>query len=114
MALQFQPYNISSSNYESDLFISNLALDAGIQTLFDNKQIKVYPNPFNNQITIVNTSQTAITKVSVCDLLGREVISTTPNQISTITVNTQGFDNGVYFIKVYNNSDSFTVKLIKE
>jgi len=32
----------------------------------------------------------------------------------TININTQGLSKGSYFIKVYNNSDNFTVKMLKE
>jgi hypothetical protein len=87
----------------------------GIEQVFDNKQIKVYPNPFNDQVTIENNSQAAITKVSICDLLGREVITLNPEQTGNITVNTQHLNNGIYFINVYNNnSDNYTIKLIKK
>ena len=88
---------------------------AGIKQLFDNKQIEVYPNPLNDKVTIQNKSQESITKIIICDMLGREIMTLNPNQTNNpIVINTQGIDNGVYFVKVYNNSDGFTVKLIKE
>ena len=108
----FYSYSIGNS-YTANLYITTDDL-SGIQTLFNNKQIKIYPNPFSNQVTIENKSQTPITKISVSDVLGREVITSTPNQLGTINIDTHTFDNGVYFIKVYNNSDSYSVKLIKE
>jgi hypothetical protein len=76
--------------------------------------LKVYPNPFSDQFIIENTSQLTISKVSVTDILGREVISINPEQNGMIIVNTQSLNKGAYFVKVYNNTDNFTVKLIKE
>jgi type IX secretion system substrate protein len=87
---------------------------AGIEQFANSMQVNVYPNPFNNQITIENKNQIAITKISVCDLLGREIITFNPEQTEAISINTQGFDKGIYFIKAYNGNSSYTVKLIKE
>jgi hypothetical protein len=86
----------------------------GIKSLFNNRQIKIYPNPFGNQVTIDNNSETIITKVTVTYILGRNVLALNPEQTGSIHINTQSFDNGLYFIKVFNKSDNFTVKLIKE
>jgi hypothetical protein len=107
----FQLYNIGT--YEGNLYITDSDI-TGIKSIFNNTQIKIYPNPFNNQLIIENKSQMPITKVSVNDLLGREVMTLTPEILRTITLDTHNFDNGIYFIKVYNNNDSYSVKLIKE
>jgi hypothetical protein len=107
-----QNYDVANRQWTLD--ISTPASTAGIQTLLDNKLIKVYPNPFSEQFTIENTSPLTISKVSVTDILGREVISINPEQKGMIIVNTQSLNKGAYFVKVYNNTDNFTVKLIKE
>ncbi len=86
----------------------------GIKTFFNNSEIKVYPNPFSNQLTIENKSELSITKISISDLLGREIMTTNVEHSKEININTQSFDSGVYFVKVFNNSDSYTVKIIKE
>ena len=104
-------YNIGSNDTdELDIFANNV----GIESFYNNKQIKVYPNPFSDQIIITNTSKTVITKVSVIDILGRDVITLNPNQLGTVNINTQGLSKGSYFIKIYNDSDNYTAKLIKE
>ena len=108
----FYSYDIGTY-YTANLYITTDDL-SGIQSLFNNKQIKIYPNPFNNQLSIENRSQTPITKIIFSDVLGREVTTLTPNQLGTINIDTHTFNSGVYFIKIYTNSDSYSVKLIKE
>jgi hypothetical protein len=46
----FYSYSIGNS-YTANLYITTDDL-SGIQTLFNNKQIKIYPNPFSSQVTI--------------------------------------------------------------
>ena len=108
----FQYYTVGTP-YTGNLYITADQL-AGIKTIFNDKNINVYPNPFSDQVTIENKSKAIINQVSVTDMLGREVLKATPNNASSFTINTGTFNKGVYFVKVSNNSDSFTVKLVKE
>lgn len=95
--------------------INTITSLAGIKSLEGKSgNILVYPNPFSNQITIENKSQTAITKICICDLLGREIMALRHEQKETITIDTESFNKGIYFVKTYTGNNSYTVKLIKE
>ena len=89
-------------------------LYTGIQSVFNSYNIQAYPNPFGNQIIIENHSQASINDVSVIDILGREILNINPAQQSKVSIDTQSLESGMYFIKVSNNSDNFTVKMLKE
>ena len=114
----FQPY--SSYDIDPYAYYSNLEIrgcgyaNSGIQSLFTTKQIEAYPNPFENQIVLENKSQTPVTKISVIDMLGREVLAINNIQSTTITINTQSLEDGMYYVKIYNNSNNFTVKMLKD
>lgn len=73
-----------------------------------------YPNPFHNQITIENHSQASISNISVIDMLGRDILTIKPEKLGTIIVDTESLEKGAYFVKVYNNNDTFTAKMLKE
>ena len=110
----FQQYNIGS-NYQGNLYISDTTLTTGIENLISKNQLKLYPNPYIDNTTIENLSQTLITKVVVTDVLGRDVLMIKPEQTTKkISIDTHNFDKGVYFIKIYSNEDNFSLKTIKE
>ena len=73
-------------------------------------QIKAFPNPGTNQLTI--QTDTPCAEVTVCDLTGRQVFSQTMSE-ATIHINTESWPAGVYFWKTYNSSSTFSGKWIK-
>ncbi|HWY36023.1 MAG TPA: T9SS type A sorting domain-containing protein, partial [Nitrosopumilaceae archaeon] len=103
-------YNIGN-NFQWTLHLS--VSDLGIQSLFNN-QIKIYPNPFSDMFTIENKSQITLSEIRVIDVLGREIMRQNPEKTENITVDMRTFDSGIYFVKLYNNRECVTVKLIKE
>ena len=109
---QYGNYALSSQDY-AILKITG-CLYTGIQSMFNSYNIQAYPNPFGNQIIIENHSQASINDVSVIDILGREILNINPAQQSKVSIDTQSLQSGMYFIKVSNNSDNFTVKMLKE
>ena len=88
---------------------SNLGID---NTVVEN--IKIYPNPVNNILTIDNDLY-AIARVDIINVLGQVVkvakfISTTKK----VTIDFSTINSGTYFVKVnYTNGKSIVKKLIK-
>ena len=76
-----------------------------------NFDVKIYPNPFNEQITIQLdeqlTSQVTISDVNGKVLLNEEY-STPENSISTVN-----WSNGMYIVTIQNERGMKTLKLIK-
>ncbi|MCU0360421.1 MAG: T9SS type A sorting domain-containing protein [Bacteroidia bacterium] len=73
--------------------------------------VKVYPNPFNSEVSLNNTSGSALT-LSLIDINGKEI----RNAIVTdqvFTMDTESLPSGVYFLKVNSNTNSAVYKLIK-
>jgi len=68
------------------------------------QQIKIYPNPANNKITVQTTQ---ITEVKIFDMLGKQILSTKANEIDI-----SSFNDGVYFIQVQTNQSTTTQKII--
>lgn len=92
----------------SDPTLSGLVLQvASINNL--NAHAKVYPNPAHN--TIVIETGNRIQKISMIDVLGKEVLS----EKDTNVVDISSLDKGVYLLKVEtDNQRVFITKIIKE
>lgn len=80
-------------------------------TQFEKSNVKMYPNPVKNMLTI--DANSTIKKVSFYNILGQEVLSRTPKSNST-TVQTSALQKGVYIVKTDIDGKVSTTKIIKE
>ena len=78
---------------------------------FDASNIKMYPNPVRNTLTIEANS--AIQKVSVYNVLGQEVMAKSPKS-NAATLQTGSLQKGVYMVKTEIDGNVSTSKIIKE
>lgn len=78
---------------------------------FEALKIQMYPNPANSNLTI--NSKEAIDKISICNLLGQEVISRTPNNVS-VSLDISNLQIGVYVVKATVNGIEATSRMIKK
>jgi hypothetical protein len=78
---------------------------------FNISSIKMYPNPVNNSLTIEANS--TIERVSVYNVLGQEVMSTSPKSNAT-TLQTSELQKGVYMVTTEIDGNISTSKIIKE
>lgn len=88
---------------------STLGIDDGI--VVDNNDIKVYPNPVKDVLTI--SYEQEITRVSVYNLLGQEVITQSINANET-SIDVSQLPVGAYLVKVNAGDTVKTVKVIKQ
>jgi len=72
----------------------------------------VYPNPTNGVFTI-ELENNAKYDVSVHNVLGQTVYSSSINSLST-TIDLSGFDKGIYTIELKDNNTTYTEKVIVE
>jgi hypothetical protein len=80
----------------------------------NNATIDVYPNPFNNNITLSLVDNTPA-NIEVVTVEGVNVFSTTTNNNSSFAnINLTQLTNGVYFIKVTQNGNTTVQKLVKQ
>ncbi len=84
---------------------------AGIESYSNKSGINVFPNPFQNVIYLACPTRCS---VEITDVMGRTVYKSNMSSGST-KINTETFDNGIYFINVISESgviESF--KMIKD
>ncbi len=80
----------------------------------NNASIDVYPNPFNNDVTVSLIDNTPAT-IEVVTLEGVNVYNATTNTNSSFAnINLTQLTTGVYFIKVTQNGNTTVQKLVKQ
>jgi hypothetical protein len=101
---------VTTGNGCVDTFCGNVtySTSVGINELANENGLKIYPNPSNNQITIIfNESQTG--SLVINDVSGRMIKQVELKATKKQTVNIEKLSSGIYFIN-YNGK---VVKLIK-
>jgi len=78
---------------------------------FETSNVKMYPNPVKNTLTIEANS--TIDKIAVYSILGQEVMSKSPNSNAT-TLQTSNLQKGTYIVKSTIDGKTATSKFIKE
>jgi len=99
----------------SNIPMLRMNFDPGsISALSDVKQtvFNTFPNPTNGIFTIELESN-AKYDVTVNNVIGQTVISTTTNGMNT-TIDLSSFDKGVYTVELKNNNATYTEKVIVE
>ncbi len=102
--------NNGISNYAIDLNL-DMAIDipenGSVQ--YDLNNIKVYPNPFNSNLTVKNLGNA--TQMVVSNVLGQTVM-TIPVTNNEMDINTDNLDKGVYLITVIDSNNNRTTKRV--
>lgn len=94
----------------SSIMTQSVSTCSGVHEVGNNNPIYVYPNPTNGQVTI--NSEALINKIIVNDVLGKQIAEINPNSIS-YTIDLSKYENGIYFITVFNYKQAVNTKILK-
>lgn len=75
--------------------------------------LKVYPNPVNNYITISFNNNEFMKEVSIFNALGLHVIQVKTNHQKTLTIDTSSLSKGIYFLNIKGDNQTYSKKFIK-
>lgn len=78
---------------------------------FELAQVNTFPNPTNSNWNITSTA--SINTVEVYNVLGKKVMSLTPNT-TAIVINASSLNSGLYFARIKGDNGFKTIKLVKE
>jgi len=85
-----------------------------IQDLELKSNISIYPNPFNNFITIDNNNSVAINRINIFNLLSQKIKTINPDEIIHNEINVSSLDNGMYILNVhFENGELISQKIVK-
>ncbi len=112
----YAPTCTSKSNH---LVKSNYGINTtGITELtIDNKELRIYPNPANQQITInYQLPENNPVNITIYDITGRKVEEKINNNQSKgeqkININTQQLDDGIYILNLYTKDFTANHKIV--
>jgi len=96
--------NFHSSQYTTPASVYRTQVPSGIANYTNNNNLKIYPNPANNKITI---DAVDVVDVKLFDVLGKEITSTKENNVDV-----SNFNDGVYFIQVQTKQNIYSQKIV--
>lgn len=92
----------------SDCMIIN---QVGIESIAEEIQFSLYPNPVNNELTLT-FDESILVDVTIFNIEGK-IIQTTSNITSGTTLATDKLTSGVYFIQLNSSKGSLTERFVK-
>jgi len=107
---------IDSSNGCNNLSDPFSASAAGIETIMNSDEIKVYPNPFHDELKI-NINSTQETIITITDISGKTILkinTTLQNGTPYSIAGATNLCSGFYFMKLETQNSSRVVKIVKE
>ena len=75
------------------------------------KKIRLYPNPINNNNTLILQANQPLGNISLINMMGQTVRNFKSEQ-NIVTINTQQLSSGTYFIQISNTDGVWEEKLI--
>jgi Leucine-rich repeat (LRR) protein len=81
---------------------------------FEVKEFSVSPNPSASVFTITLQSLLNKATLSVYNLMGQSVYSTTISTAEVYSLDMSAFSSGCYLLKITNGDETFTTRIIKE
>ncbi|MBR1770117.1 MAG: M6 family metalloprotease domain-containing protein [Bacteroidales bacterium] len=111
---------LAVDSYGSGVFVDDLTVgvvsSSSVNDIEGNNNfISLYPNPTCGDAVLKLAEVNKTTKVSLCDISGREIYSITPAQTeNTVVLPCSNLEKGVYFVKVINKGAVSTCKLVKD
>lgn len=81
---------------------------------FTNTDIKIYPNPTKDNVTIEGLKDITNASYSIFDISGKMVKNNSMFFNNEATINLSSYDSGVYFVHLKTDSKKLVYKVVKE
>lgn len=101
--------SFTPTNKLKGLYIDNIKVKSGTVNIAENNAAfnwKIFPNPASDELIISLDTKSQESSITILDITGKLIFSTSEKVNDQLKVNTSNFPNGVYFVQVQN--DQFT------
>jgi hypothetical protein len=75
------------------------------------EDIKLYPNPTNNQINLSSITNSNLSSANILDLEGRTLITLSNINSKNVIIQTENLSNGIYFAEIFFNENKAPKKV---
>ena len=93
--------------------IRSETLSTGVTEHNINLSLKVYPNPLDSDNLTINLNDGALIRLEMYDALGKLIKESELNYKSEYSINLNGLNEGIYFIRVLTDKGWINKKIIK-
>ena len=80
----------------------------------ENKKVKIYPNPVNDQLHITGLDPETDAAIVVTDITGKIIKKLDAGNINNITINTRSLAPGTYYLIIQKENKRTAYKFIKQ
>ena len=87
---------------------------AGVKEHLNTIDLKLYPNPTKDNLTISFKESFNQASVEIVDIIGKGLLSTQAKNNTKIILNVSELPSGIYFAKITSDNKSITKKFVKE
>ena len=107
-------FSAKYNNIGAELWVYNDGT-VGIDETVTNNNVSIYPNPFNNHVTVTGLDANENYTVRLTDIAGREIFSrkTLPSG-NQLHLDMPSLSSGIYLLQVQDNKQVVTHKLVRE
>ncbi len=103
---------IAFNDCGSDTLIRTINVPTSSSDLIPASMLKIYPNPVNDVLHIVNLSKASFTEISIYNQLGQRLLLVPVNQTKDIAVDVKNLSSGIYVLR--SNDSRMVARFIKE
>ncbi len=82
----------------------------GLSDFSDSRHVMIFPNPAHSEVTVKMDTEEE-TELTLMNISGQKISETKFN--GTIKISMEDYSNGVYFIRLINNSGTYSKKILK-
>ena len=106
---------VSGASYGNSEITNISTATLGLDEYFQNKNVRIFPNPTANTLTIkLSTGNDLPDSYTIYSLLGQTLKSKKLNHASDLKIDVSNFPNGFYFIKIIKEGNSISIPFIKK
>jgi hypothetical protein len=96
-----------------NLIVGNVtSKEVSEETIADNFEIKAFPNPFSNLITLSLTNENVETNIAIFDMTGKlvQTIKTSENEVNV----GENLTAGVYLVNITQGQETKNIRVVKQ
>ena len=108
-------YKFSASDIETTVYYTDsiTVVLAGVEDINAMNNVAVYPNPFNNELTISNIA--TVTEIKIVNMIGKEIFSQSNSLNNQIQINLANLETGIYFVVLIDeNQNKYAKRIVKQ